>query len=344
MNNPRVTCGLPTKNRHRSLAQTIQSVVFQTYPELDLIIVDDSESPVDLREDPMFQNLFRLMNERKMDWRVIYGPKLGQHICHQIIQDEARTELIWRIDDDEIAEPNVLASLVWEMRTKGNVGAVGGLVLTPPPAVLPNSLKTNLIAQPDNNVQWYSTNGSEQDISVEHLHSTFLYRKGIARYETGLSPAAHREETLFTHEIKRAGYDLWVIPLVRTWHLRAGYGGIRSHQNPQFWVDDEKLFQTKLAEWVVTQEKTKVCVLDCGKGDHIVFKSILPLLRAKGYKRIIVASCYDDVFKGWDIELISIADAIARYGNIDRFNIYRWCIDHNWKESLGKAFEGMYLQ
>ena len=131
----RVTCGIPTKNRHRSLAQTLQSVVFQTYPELDLIIVDDSESPPDLREDPMFQNLFRLMNERKMDWRVIYGPKLGQHICHQIIQDEARTELIWRIDDDEIAEPNVLASLVWEMRTKGNVGAVGGLVLTPPPAV-----------------------------------------------------------------------------------------------------------------------------------------------------------------------------------------------------------------
>jgi glycosyltransferase involved in cell wall biosynthesis len=339
----RVTCGVPTKNRHRSLAQTLQSVVFQTYPELDLIIVDDSESPSDLREDPMFQNLFRLMNERKMDWRVIYGPKLGQHICHQIIQDEAKTELIWRIDDDEIAEPNALSLLVENMLDLA-AGAVGGLVLTPPSAVLPNNLKTNQIAQPDNNVQWFQHNGAVEAIEVEHLHSSFLYKKGIARYEIGLSPAAHREETLFSYEIKRAGYKLYVIPPARTWHLRAGYGGIRSHQNPQFWVDDEKLFQTKLAEWGVTQEKTKVCVLDCGKGDHIVFKSILPLLRAKGYKRIIVASCYDDVFKGWDVELISIADAIARYGNIDRFNIYRWCIDHNWKESLGKAFEGMYLQ
>src|SRR5262249_17433332 len=198
------------------------------------------------------------------------------------------------------------------------------------------------IVSPDENIQWFSHNGSEAVLPVDHLHSTFLYRKGIARYELGLSPVAHREETLFTHEIKRAGYEVYVIPRAVTWHLRSESGGIRSVPNPQFWEDDEKLFQTKLNEWGVKGIKTKVVVLDCGKGDHVIFKSILPELQKKA-DRIVIASCYDDVFKDDLVEVISIAEAKNRYGNIDRFNIYRWCIDHNWRGGLQEAYRKMYL-
>jgi glycosyltransferase involved in cell wall biosynthesis len=336
----RVTIGIPTLNRYRSLAQTLQSVIFQTYQDFEVIIVDDTEKPSDLRELSEFQNLFRLMTERKIDWKVLYGEKRGQHISHQIIQDQARGMFIWRIDDDEIAEPETLGWLVHHLDNL-KAGAVGGLVLTPPPAQRPDNLRKNSIDQPDINIQWFNGNGNIDPVPVDHLHSTFLYRKGIARYELGLSPAAHREETLFTYEIKRAGHPVFVIPQAKTWHLRASYGGIRSHHNPQFWEWDEKLFQTKLAEWGVKGIKTKVVVLDCGFGDHIIFRSILKEL--KNYERIVVASCYDEVFQGEQVDLISIAEAQNRYGNLDRFNIYRWCLDHNWKGSMQDAFRGLYL-
>src|SRR5215475_5218852 len=196
-----VTVGIPTRNRYSQLAQTLQSVVFQTRKPDEIIIVDDSDEPrKDLRELVEFQALFRLMEEKKIGWKVIFGQRVGQHISHQIIQDEGKGDFIWRIDDDEIAAPDVLDILVGSLE-RLQAGAVGGLVLSPSAALLPKGAKQE-IAFPDENVQWFSHNGSKVEVSVEHLHSTFVYRKGIARYELGLSPVAHREETLFTHEIK----------------------------------------------------------------------------------------------------------------------------------------------
>jgi hypothetical protein len=189
------------------------------------------------------------------------------------------------------------------------------------------------------NLQWFR-NGKPELIPVEHLTSSFMYRRGVARYETGLSPAAHREETMFTYEIYRKQFAVLINTSVVTWHLRSSSGGIRSHQDSRFWQEDEKLFNEKLKEWGVTSEPTKLCVLDCGKGDHVIFKKLIPDL-IKKYGKVVLATCFPDVFDGDSVEQISIADAQMRTP-IDHNNIYKFCIDHQWKESLEGAFRLMY--
>ena len=101
-----------------------------------------------------------------------------------------------------------------------------------------------------------------------------------------------------------------------TWHFRDGSGGIRSSPNPQWWEDDERLFLSQLSEWGVIGDQTKYIVLDAGRGDHVLVKSLLPRLKEK-YPKIVAATCFRDIFNG-EVEQISIAEAHQRLGNLDR--------------------------
>ncbi len=333
----RVTCEISTKDRYDVLSQTLLSLALQTHRDFDVIIFDDTDTPTDLRELPAYQSVFQLFNEYGIGWQVVFGRRLGQHHNHQHAQQLAKTDWIFRIDDDEVAEPDVLEKL---LRSCGSgVGAVAGLVISPGPLPCPKEA-ANLIGDLNlPNVQWF-THTENKLLEVEHLHSTFLYRRGIAEYEIALSPAAHREETLFTHSIFRAGYKLVVDTSAVTWHFRAAKGGIRSHHDISFWENDEKIFNAKLQEWGVHGEPTKTIVLDCGRGDHVIVKSLLPQLKEK-YPKLIVATCFRDIFDG-EVEQISIAEAHQRLGPLDRFSIYRWCIDHDWKGNLVEAHEKLY--
>ncbi len=331
-----VTCNVCTKNRYDLLPLTLVAVALQTVNPDHVIIVDDTDPPIDIRNLPAFQSVLQLFNAKGISWQVVFGRKLGQHYSHQMVQEMATTDFVWRVDDDEIPEPDVLGELLSQMRS--DVGAVGGLVpqgrLTPAPPTAANIISD--LNRP--NAQWHDSQPTQP---VEHLHSTFLYRRGIVDYELGLSPAAHREETLFTHEMVRSGYKLVVNTNAVTWHFPAQQGGIRSHQqHPEWWDEDEKLFQEKLSEWGITTEKTKTIVLDCGRGDHVIVKSLIPRLKEK-YGKLVVATCFPDIFNG-EVEQISIAEAKNRLGNIERFSIYRWCIEHNWTGNLVTAHEHLY--
>jgi GT2 family glycosyltransferase len=333
----RVTCEVSSRNRYDILSQTLLSLALQTTKDFDIIIFDDTDDPVDLRALPSYQSVFQLFNQYGIGWQVVYGRKSGQHHNHQWAQELAKTDLIWRIDDDEVAEPDVLDKLL--SSCESGVGAVGGLVLSPSPLPCPTEAANVITDLNRPNIQWFTH--APELIEVDHLHSTFLYRRGLVDYELSLSPAAHREETLFTYELKRKGYKVLVDTSAVTWHFPASNGGIRSHQqHPEYWDNDEKIFNTKLQEWGVNCEPVKHIVLDCGRGDHVIVKSLLPRLKEK-YPKLVVATCYKDIFNG-EVEQISIAEAHRRLGPLDRFSIYRWCIEHNWTGNLVTAHEQFY--
>lgn len=335
----RITVGIPTKNRYDCLSHTLLSIAFQTLKPIEVIIVDDSDNPIDLRNIPVYGYIFELFNNYNIQWQVIFGQKKGQHHSHQRIQEIAMGDFIFRIDDDEVAENNCLERLASVMHE--NVGAVGPMVLMPKSGhdPLPHGIRNRIDNLSIPNMQWFRFSGVHD---ADHLYSCFLYRKGVANYELSLSPVAHREETIFSYRIKMAGYKLKVCDAL-VWHFRQESGGIRSHQNMKFYEDDEKTFQGLLNSWNIKTVDKKIIVLDSGIGDHYAFKAILPELRKK-HKEIVIACCYPDVFfdeKG--LTLISIADAINMYHNIDPYNIYARMIDWNWKGSLTDAFRKLYL-
>ena len=344
-----VTATISTKDRYfTTLPLAIQAICTQTVTPNKFVLFDDGEHR-DLRGVSPYTHLFRLLDTKKIGWEVVFGNRTGQVTNHQLALDRADTDFIWRLDDDNVPEPTCLEHLLGVMRDQPTCGAVGGLVIDPSsvgprPSFLTSKIEDILCPF---NLQWYDWRGAPE--IVDHLYSTFLYRVEAGRKAGGycreLSPVGHREETMFSHAIQRAGYKLVVEPQARTWHMREGSGGIRSYNDGSLWAHDEAVFLRKLGEWGVKLTEFKFVVLDNGIGDHIVFKSILPKILAKNSgARTVVACCYPEVFKGVDgITLVSIADAKAAFKNLDQWNVYKWCAERDWKRPLAEAFEGMYL-
>lgn len=322
-----ILCSISTKGRtHTTLPLAIQSIINQTKKVDKLVIFDDNDNPEDVRGNVVYSNLFRMMDLKGIKWEWLFAGKKGQHHNHQIANTMGY-KWVWRMDDDTIAEPNVLEDLWERANDVDRIGAVGGSILTPSWDCSPRKSTgkiENIDSEP--NIQWGYI---EQGKYVDHLHCSFLYRAGIHDYNTGLSKVAHREETLFTYGLIQKGYKVAVIEDCITWHLKNPEGGIRSEDNAALYAHDEQIFRNILG---IGQKK--IVVLDNGMGDHIVFKKVLEEL-----KDPIVFGCYPEI-----IPCRPIAEAKALYGSIDQWNIYRKMDEWNWKGSLENAYRKMYLK
>lgn len=343
-----VTASISTKGRTQTtLPLAIQAIALQTVRPKQLVIFDDNEEMKDLQQVSPYSHLFPLLMTKGIQWFHFQGQRIGQVANHASILAHADTDFVWRLDDDNLPQPDCLEKLLRVIQDP-QVGAVGGLVHDPKVSTPRPSFLTGKIEDIYSlNIQWYQWSGAPEE--VDHLYSTFLYRVEAGRkaggYSKSLSPVGHREETMFTHEIKRAGYKLFVTPEAMTWHLREGKGGIRSYTDGSLWARDEEVFVAKLAEWGVKPRECKFIVLNNGLGDHFMFKAILPEIMATHQgKRIILATCFPEVFEDIPgIEQASIADAIAAYGNLDQWDIYRWCEEKDWKKPFPDAMRELYL-
>lgn len=344
----KVTATISSKDRYfTTLPLAIKAILAQTVLPEQFVLFDDGEHK-DLRQVSPYSHLFPLLSEKGIKWHVIFGQRNGQVANHQLALDLADTDLIWRLDDDNVPEPNCLENLLKSMQGQ-TVGAVGGLVLTPNRVGPRPSFVTGKIEDiySQFNLQWYRWGGEPEE--VDHLYSTFLYRVAAGRkaggYSKELSPVGHREETMFSHAIKRAGYKLIVTPYALTWHFQEATGGIRSYTDGSLWARDEQVFKAKLAEWGIKPREHKIVVLDNGLGDHIVFRSILEEIVAKNPgKKIILSVCYPEAFEEDPrVTLCSIADAKAAFGDLGRWDIYKFCEEHKWRAPLAEAFKAMYL-
>lgn len=344
-----VTAVISTKGRaFTTLPLAILGICNQTVRPKQLVIFDDNEEMKDLRGVSPYSHLFPLLMEKGIQWFHLPGGRIGQVANHAMALERADTAFLWRMDDDNSPDPYCLEKLLELMKDLA-VGAVSGLVhdpkcVSPRPSFITGEIED--IYNPFN-VAWYQWTGAPEE--VDHLYSTFLYRVEAAKkaggYSKVLSPVGHREETMFSHEIKRAGYKLLVTPDALTWHFREGTGGIRSYTDGSLWARDEQVFRSKLAEWGVTPREYKFVVLNNGVGDHFMFKSILPELIARNIgKRIVLAVCYPEVFEDCGgVTLASIADAGAAFGNLDSWNIYKWCEERQWKGRMTDAYREMYF-
>jgi hypothetical protein len=325
----KILCSISTKGRyHTFLPLAIQSVINQTRKPDWLIIYDDNDEPEDMREFPVYQQLFKLLDLKQIRWEWVFAKKKGQHYNHQDANERAVREgydFVWRVDDDNSAESTVLENLEKQITKDKKIGAVGGAILTPNWDTTPR-VATGKIRDIDNesNIQWGYINNIKQ---VEHLHCSFLYRAGVYDYNLALTKVAHREETLFTYGMHKLGYKLFVIPNTVTWHFKSETGGIRSTNKQELYEHDEKIFRN----FVGLEDKT-IVILDSGMGDHIVFKHVLPHLTNPD-----IYSCYPEIVPGK-----SIQEAKERFGDIDHWNIYKKMDEWKWNKSLELAFRKMY--
>jgi len=346
MTNLTVTVAIPTKNRYFStLPLVLMGVINQEHSPQKLILFDDGEHR-DLREVPLYQYLFGLLDIKNIKWEVIYGNRIGQVALHQLAIEMATTDLIWRLDDDTVPESDVLKVLIKHFADP-KMAAVGSSVVDPKFYHIRPSFVQNKIEDLPGlglNAQWFIDNGKPYE--VDHLFSTFLYRKEAAKhgYNLALSPAGFREETLFTYEMKYNGWKLKVDPTVMTWHLKNPEGGLREFKVSEAWTHDNNIYLNAIQKFGVVPKEFKFIVLDNGLGDHLAFKLILPEIREKFKEHnIIMFVCYPDVFEDCGMPLYSIADALAINVNLSDYNIYKWMWDNSWVTSLVDAYRGLYV-
>jgi len=319
-----VLCSIATRGRYQTtLPLALNAIINQTKLPDKLVIFDDNDEPEDVRNNNIYQHLFSIMDYKGIKWEWVYAAKKGQHHIHQSA-NRMGYDWVWRVDDDAIPEPNVLAELYsW---INDDVGAIGGAILTLP--VNPDTSKnTGKIEDIDKepNIQWAEIKKLKE---VEHLHCSFLYRAGVHDYNLGLSRVAHREETLFTYGLYLKGYTILAAPHANTWHFKNPQGGIRSESNQQLYHHDELIFRNTLA-----YKDKKIVVLNCGMGDHIVFKNVL-----KDITNAEVFTCFPDIVPGRPI-----SEAMSLFGDIDQWSIYKKMAEWNWTDSLEKAFRKLYL-
>jgi glycosyltransferase involved in cell wall biosynthesis len=318
-----ILCSISTKGRYdTTLPMAISSVITQTLKPDYIIIQDDNDQPIDVREIQHYNYLMQMLSESGIAWEWLYAEKKGQHHNHQRA-NHMGFKWVWRLDDDTIADSNVLQTLYLHANENENVGAVGGSVLTPPSMGEVNATGKIEDIYSEPNLQWGRI---KQKKEVDHLHCSFLYRAGVADYCLSLSRIAHREETLFTYELIKKGYKNYVVPEAITWHLKNKVGGIRDGVHEMF-EHDERIFQN-----IMNFKDQTIVILDCGMGDHIVFKKVLPYI-----KNPVLFTCYPEIIPGR-----SIAEAQALFGDIHDYNVYAHMDRWNWTGSLEDAFKKFY--
>ena len=94
-------------------------------------------------------------------------------------------------------------------------------------------------------------------------------------------------------------------------------------------MHDEEIFKN-----ILNFSDRTIVVLDCGMGDHIVFKKVLPDI-----KNPIIFTCYPEIIPGR-----SIAEAKHLFGAIEQFNVYQKMDEWNWKDSLENGFRKLYVE
>ncbi|MFA5050999.1 MAG: class I SAM-dependent methyltransferase [Patescibacteria group bacterium] len=318
-----ILCYVSTCNRtDTTLPLTLVSIAMQTLKPDHLIIFDDNKERRNFNDIEVYQYCFKLLYEKGITSQVIYGEQKGQHHNHEKANTMSFT-YNWRIDDDEIAEPTCLEELFKEM--KDGVGAVGGLVTQP---VVENLSNINPPSGVIPNIQWFNWDGEPRE--VEDLYSSFLYLPNIVHFDLRLSSVAHKEETMFTESFRYKGYKLIVTPKAKTQHFRSA-GGIRSGQGEEMFKHDEQIYRA----WTVFRKLgKKLYVLNNGIGDHYMFlQAITP------EKDSVIACCYPEILKGYNTISIAEAQAIV---DIKDYDIYKWCVQNNWKGTLIDAFKKLY--
>lgn len=339
-----VTAYISTKGRYdTTLPLAISSIATQTVSPKKFILFEDGP-PVDIRQNSMYSHILHILNDKGIEWEVVFGKQQGQVHNHQLAIDKCKTEWLWRVDDDNIAESNVLENLLNSADEK--TGAVAGLVLDPTQIQLSSIEFTNKIETiyTQNNVQWLKHERTDI-FEAEHLYSSFIYRRKASShgYCTNLSPVGHREETIFSYEMFRSGWKLLINPNVITWHLREPTGGIRTYTDSAYWNSDEDIFTKKMQSWKTPFPGSPYhVVLDSGLGDHFLFSSLIPQLKKKHGDNLVIACCYPDVFQESGVKLISIQSAKDKLNDIDKYNIYRYCGERHWRKPLIEAYKEMY--
>lgn len=116
MNNPKVTVYITNYNYEAYLNQAVDSVLNQTYPNIDLLIIDDG-SKDNSRE--LIQAYSVLPNVE-----ILFQQNLGLNKTNNVALRLAKGKYLVRLDADDFFEPNAIETMVNVLESDNEIGLV----------------------------------------------------------------------------------------------------------------------------------------------------------------------------------------------------------------------------
>jgi glycosyltransferase involved in cell wall biosynthesis len=284
-----VTVLLATCERYETtLPLCLMSIINQTYKPSRVVLVDDSKQKR-FYEYPYLKNILVLMKLKGIQFDYYHGQSKGAVPALQMGLDNIDSGWVFKTDDDNILEPNVLEIFVNHI--KPNVGAMSGVIID-------KKLHDIYLDSPDKipteeNGVWnkienlYSEFNIQmvhnQDLyvkQVEHIYSNYFFNRELADdYPLELQPSSHREETIFTHNIFRKGYDLIIIPTAKIYHIYYDNNSGNRQYGKEYVKKNELFFIEKLKEWGIVPDKMEIH--DDGKQMYVEKKGAKYLVTLK---------------------------------------------------------------
>jgi glycosyltransferase involved in cell wall biosynthesis len=282
MKKNKVTILLTTCDRYETtLPLCLMSIFSQTYSPYRVVLIDDSKQKK-FYDFQILKNILVLFKEKNIEFDYFYGQCKGAVPALQIGLENIEDGWVFKTDDDNILSSNTLEILVKNI--KPNIGAMSGIIID---KYLYSFYKDNPDKRPKEENGYYSkieniysefniqmVHEQSKDIKkVEHLYSNYFFNRIVADdYPLEMSPSSHREETVFTYNIFRKGYDLIVIPQVKIYHLYFDHkSGNRQWTNSDR-RKNELFLVKKLKEWNIIPDKMEI--FDDGEKIFITKKGV----------------------------------------------------------------------
>lgn len=204
---PLVTVVIASYNHAPYIEASIKSVLAQTYPRIELLVVDDGST------DDSVSRIRRLQESHGFDFRVQQNKGLTRTLNESI--DRATGSLIAPFGSDDIMLPGRIAQQVAYMADKPEVGICGG------------------------NVEFVNAEGElfpdveqkQRDIGAQHIDfddvflqrkpvpptATLMFRKEALQAVGGFNPDIRLEDVYIWLRITHAGYfiDRMPVPMAR---------------------------------------------------------------------------------------------------------------------------------
>lgn len=356
-----------TRGRYRTtLPLCIQSVLMQSVLPREVRVYCDDDPGFDIGKDPTYQRLRMLAETKGASIMFVPGSQQGQVRGHEAARKHALSagiRYVWRIDDDDVAEPDVLARLL--RLCHGGIIAAAGSVVDPASPGAGHKGDPTLDGLFGPNLQWSVGDGV---VEADHLHSTFVYvAEKSPPYRGDLSIVGHREETFFTMDMRK-NHRMVIDRGAVTWHLRGETGGIRSETDMALWEADEAKFREYLKSYQIVRvepariqkSRGKPVVrfnLNFGMGDHIMaLRAFENISNSLLDKHCVLYVCHNVAFdkywkrladsQGISYEIKSVGDGIAELGQkgFDEISVYWWMIWHNWRGHVIDAMVKAYTE
>jgi hypothetical protein len=243
------------------------SIFNQSYSPTRVVLVDDSKQK-NFYNHPLLINILVLFKEKGIEFDYFHGKCKGAVPALQIGLDNIEDGWVFKTDDDNILSYNTLELFIKNI--KPEIGGMSGVILdkylnqfyidNPDKMPVEENGFYNKIENIYSEFNIQMVHNQSNDIKkVEHIYSNYFFRRDLAEdYPIELSPSSHREETIFTYNIFRKGFDLIIIPDVKIHHLYYDHKSGNRQWGKDNQRNNELYFIEKLKEWGIVPDKLKI--------------------------------------------------------------------------------------